>query len=144
MPPLNFMQLRDELEEKHNHTVISDTDVMSSAMYPKVCDDFISFRNEFGPVALLDTRIFLTGPKVGEEFEVSCNNSIQLFQIIKKILYLQVVLERGKTLHIRTLAVSETRTKTGEREVFFELNGQLRTVLVKDKKVAKVRKNEVA
>lgn len=40
-------------------------------MYPKVCDDYIKFRQEFGPVALLDTRIFLTGPKVGEEFEVS-------------------------------------------------------------------------
>jgi len=36
------------------------------------------------------------------------------------------------------LAVSETRTKTGEREVFFELNGQLRSFLVKDKAVAKV------
>lgn len=47
-------------------------------------------------------------------------------------------MEKGKTLHIKTLAVSETRTKTGEREVFFELNGQLRTILVKDKAVAKV------
>lgn len=87
-------------------------------MYPKVCDDYIKFREEFGPVALLDTRIFLTGPKVGEEFEV--------------------VLEKGKTLHIKTLAVSEIRSKTGEREVFFELNGQLRTVLVKDKTVKQV------
>ena len=46
-------------------------------------------------------------------------------------------LERGKTLHIKALAVSETR-KSGKREVFFELNGQLRTVLVKDKSVAEV------
>lgn len=51
------------------------------------------------------------------------------------------MLEKGKTLHIKTLAVSETRTKTGEREVFFELNGQLRTVLVKDQAVSKVRNN---
>ncbi len=36
------------------------------------------------------------------------------------------------------MAVSETRTKTGEREVFFELNGQLRSFLVKDKTVTKV------
>ncbi|CAG2112903.1 unnamed protein product [Medioppia subpectinata] len=88
---------------------------MSSAMYPKVCDEFIQFRREFGPVSLFDTRIFLTGPKVGEEFEVT--------------------LEKGKVLHITTLAVSETRTDTGEREVFFELNGQLRSFLVKDKAV---------
>lgn len=47
-------------------------------------------------------------------------------------------LERGKRLHIRALAVSEITKKTGEREVFFELNGQLRTVLVKDKTVQEV------
>lgn len=70
MPPLNFIQLKDELIEKHG-LPIRDTDVMSSAMYPKVCDEYIKFRQEFGPVTLLDTRIFLTGPKVGEEFEVT-------------------------------------------------------------------------
>lgn len=48
-------------------------------------------------------------------------------------------IEKGKTLHIKTLAVSENRTKQGEKEVFFELNGQLRTVLVKDKSVAEVQ-----
>lgn len=70
LPPLNFIQLKDELIEKHG-LPIRDTDVMSSAMYPKVCDEYIKFRQEFGPVTLLDTRIFLTGPKVGEEFEVT-------------------------------------------------------------------------
>lgn len=67
------------------------------------------------PVTKLNTRIFLSGPKVGEEFEVT--------------------LERGKTLHIKALAVSETLTHRGEREVFFELNGQLRTILVKDNSI---------
>ena len=70
LAPLNFVQIADELIEKHN-TPISETDVISSALYPKVCDDYINFRNEFGPVTLLDTRIFLEGPKVGEDFEVS-------------------------------------------------------------------------
>lgn len=118
LPSLNFVQLKDELIEKHN-TPISETDVLSAALYPNVCDDFINFRNEFGPVSLLDTRIFLEGPKVGEEIEVE--------------------IEKGKTLHIKTLAVSDNITLAGEKEVFFELNGQLRTVLVKDKSKAKVR-----
>ena len=52
---------------------------------------------------------------------------------------LKVEIEKGKTLHIKTLAVSENRTKSGEKEVFFELNGQLRSVLVKDKSVAEVK-----
>jgi len=120
LPPLNFEQLKDNLSEKHS-SEIKETDVMSSAMYPKVFDDFHIFRQEYGPVSLLDTRIFLVGPKIGEEFEVT--------------------LEKGKTLHFRTLAVSEIRKKTGEREVFFELNGQLRSVLVKDKTVAETIKS---
>lgn len=140
LAPLNFIQLKDELIEKHT-SPISDTDVISAAMYPKVCDDYIKFREEFGPVALLDTRIFLTGPKVGEEFEVRNHYSChyQMLLMINFEFEPQVVLEKGKTLHIKTLAVSEIRSKTGEREVFFELNGQLRTVLVKDKTVKQVK-----
>lgn len=119
MEPLNFEKLRQTLEQKHgpnNSVQITECDVMSAAMYPKVTDDFLRFLAEFGPVSELDTRIFLVGPKVGDEFEVD--------------------LERGKTLHIKALAVSETLTSKGEREVFFELNGQLRTVLVKDLSIA--------
>lgn len=50
---------------------------------------------------------------------------------------LKVEIERGKTLHIVVLAKGDL-TKTGEREVFFELNGQLRSVLVKDNEAMKV------
>lgn len=118
MKPLDFAKLRQNLEAKHNpnNVQITECDVMSAAMYPKVTDDFLRFLADFGPVSELDTRIFLVGPKVGDEFEVD--------------------LERGKTLHIKALAVSETLTSKGEREVFFELNGQLRTVLVKDLSIA--------
>lgn len=49
----------------------------------------------------------------------------------------QVELERGKTLHIKALALGDLN-KAGQREVFFELNGQLRSVLVKDTQAMKV------
>lgn len=51
---------------------------------------------------------------------------------------LQVELERGKILHIKALALGDLN-KAGQREVFFELNGQLRSVLVKDTQAMKVR-----
>lgn len=51
----------------------------------------------------------------------------------------QVELERGKTLHIKALALGDLN-KAGQREVFFELNGQLRSVLVKDMVAMKVSK----
>lgn len=40
-------------------------------------------------------------------------------------------------LHIKTLAVGDL-TKSGEREVFFEMNGQLRSIYVTDKEATKV------
>ncbi|XP_076057738.1 pyruvate carboxylase isoform X2 [Oratosquilla oratoria] len=115
MAPLDFETMHEELLENHGPRV-SKYDVLSSAMYPKVTNDFLTFRNKYGPVDKLDTRIFLTGPKVGEEFEVE--------------------IEKGKTLHIKTLAMAEDLTPNGEREVFFELNGQLRSVLIRDNAAA--------
>ena len=117
MPSMDLDGLKADLIESHPEQEIRDVDVMSSAMYPAVCKEFLQFRAQYGPVDKIPTRIFLTGPKVGEEFEVTIG--------------------QGKTLHIKTLAVSEELTKTGEREVFFELNGQLRSVLIRDNAAAK-------
>jgi pyruvate carboxylase len=65
---LDFDKLKAELKEKYPFS--TDRDVMSADLYPQVTDEFLTFRESFGPVDKLDTRIFLTGPKVGEEFEV--------------------------------------------------------------------------
>ncbi|XP_022650957.1 pyruvate carboxylase, mitochondrial-like [Varroa destructor] len=118
LPALDLDALKETLQEKFPTYKIEDTEVMSSAMYPKVFDEFAKFRKDYGPVDKLDTRVFLVGPKVGEDFEVT--------------------IERGKTLHIKMLAVSANVTDKGEREVFFELNGQLRSVFVVDKTLAEV------
>lgn len=79
MPPLDLKKLKDDILERHPH--ISDKDVMSAAMYPQVTEDYLNFRELYGPVDKLDTRIFLVGPKVGEEFEVS-NMCISLLVFI--------------------------------------------------------------
>ncbi|XP_046982316.1 pyruvate carboxylase, mitochondrial isoform X2 [Schistocerca americana] len=115
LPPMDLDSLKSKLKEKFPD--INDNDVMSAALYPQVTEDYLKFRKQFGPVDKLDTRIFLTGPKVGEEFEVT--------------------IERGKTLGIKTLAMAEDLTPAGEREVFFEMNGQLRSVFIKDKEAVK-------
>lgn len=69
LPPLDFNKVKADLQEKYQK--VSDYDVMSSALYPTVTDEYLTFKEEYGPVDKLDTRIFLTGPKVGENFEVS-------------------------------------------------------------------------
>merc|ERR1719510_2545990 len=113
LAPFNFADTKKKFKDR-----ISDTDVLSAALYPKVADDFFKFREEYGPVDKLSTRHFLVGPKIAEEFEVT--------------------IEQGKTLQIKTLACSADLTLNAEREVFFELNGQLRSVMVKDKSVGEV------
>ncbi|CAG9823041.1 unnamed protein product [Phaedon cochleariae] len=115
LPPLDFNQLAVDLRETFPSA--TDRDVMSAALYPQVTKEYLVFNEKYGPVDKLDTRIFLVGPKVGEEFDVT--------------------IERGKTLGIKTLAVAEDLTENGEREVFFELNGTLRSVLIRDKDAEK-------
>ncbi|CAL1680741.1 unnamed protein product [Lasius platythorax] len=115
LAPLDFAALKKELQESHPH--LTEKDVMSAALYPKVTKDYLNYKEQFGPVDKLETRVFLTGPKVGEVFDVT--------------------IEKGKTLGIKTLAVAEDLTKNGEREVFFEMNGQLRSVFIKDKEAVK-------
>jgi len=51
-----------------------------------------------------------------------------------------IEIEHGKVLHIVVLAISELMIETGEREVFFQVNGQLRSMKVKDKAAIKDRK----
>ncbi|XP_039293902.1 pyruvate carboxylase 1 isoform X1 [Nilaparvata lugens] len=115
LAPLDFDKLKKDLQEKHPRA--TDRDVMSSALYPQVTDEYLTFKETYGPVDKLDTRIFLVGPKVGEEFEVT--------------------IEKGKTLAIKTLAMAEDLTPNGEREIFFEMNGQLRSVFIRDKEASK-------
>ena len=75
-------------------------------------------RNQnYGPVDKLETRVFFTGPEIDEEFEVQ--------------------IEKGKTVHIQTLAVTENLKANGKKKVFFKLNGQMRSVLIRDEKASK-------
>lgn len=117
LPPFDFDSATTELKERFGER-ISVQDVMSYALYPGVAGDFFTFREKFGPVCKLETRIFLVGPKTGEEFEVT--------------------IEKGKTLSFKTLAVATDLNKYGRREVFYEVNGQLRSVFIRDRQAAKV------
>ncbi|XP_071794200.1 pyruvate carboxylase, mitochondrial-like [Asterias amurensis] len=111
LPPMDFDKLKEELVEKHGSDV-TEQNIVTSALYPKVYDDFRNFRKLYGPVETISTRLFFVGPNIAEEFDIQ--------------------IEKGKRLHVKMLAMGDMDEKTGEREVFFELNGQLRSLLIKD------------
>ena len=71
MESLDFKKLKDDLVAKHSESEISDKDLISAALYPKVFDDFKEFRRRYGPVDKLDTRTFLVGPDIAENVTVS-------------------------------------------------------------------------
>lgn len=112
MAPLDFEKIKADLISKYGE--VRDCDVMSYVMFPKVLEEFLVFKQKFGPVDCLDTRLFFIGPKIAENIEVN--------------------IEQGKTLHIKVLAIGELKLG-GHREVFFELNGQLRSLIIKDQSV---------
>ncbi|XGW03860.1 hypothetical protein V3C99_015200 [Haemonchus contortus] len=115
MFPMDFAKAKEELEAKYGRT-LREHDVMSHAMFPAVFNEFEQFRTAYGPVDKLPTRIFFTGLDIAEEVDVE--------------------IEKGKTLTIQLLAERKLKNK-GEREVFFHLNGQMRSLFVKDKEASK-------
>lgn len=70
MEPLDFKALRHDLEEKHGEDM-TEKDLVSAALYPKVFDDFCDFRRKYGPVTHLDTKTFFVGPEIAQEDNVS-------------------------------------------------------------------------
>jgi pyruvate carboxylase len=117
---LDFDKIEEELKKKFGDDIIRKCDVMSYVMFPKVLEEYIDFKKQYGPVDLYPTRIFFVGPKLNEMMDIE--------------------IEHGKVLHIVVLAVSELMIETGDREVFFQVNGQLRSMKVKDKVAIKDQK----
>ena len=93
---------------------IDEEDLMGYMMYPKVFTDYMERHVEYGPVRTLPTKTFFYGMETNEEITAE--------------------IDPGKTLEIRLVAVGETR-EDGQARVFFELNGQPRTIRVPDRRV---------
>lgn len=115
MPPLDLAKLKEELIEKYGSS-ITDYDVLSAALYPKVFAEYRDMVEQYGDLSVIPTRYFLAKPEIGEEF--------------------QVEIEEGKTLIIKLLAVGPING-TGKRDVYFELNGEARVVGIVDKNAGK-------
>jgi pyruvate carboxylase len=110
LPPVDLEAERQSAEHSVRRHV-SDRELASSLMYPKVFVDYAKHRRRYGQVSNLPTPAFFYGLEPGQEIAVD--------------------IEAGKTLIISHQATGEP-DQDGQRTVFFELNGQPRTVKVPD------------
>jgi len=121
LPPYDFNNVKKRLEKKYDRK-LSDIDIISYALYPQVFEEWLNFTDEFGDPSIFSTRSF--------------------FYPLKKEEEIQVDIEEGKTLILKYLGESEPDEKA-YRKIFFELNGQPRTVKIKDEKLTDVIKSNV-
>jgi pyruvate carboxylase len=110
LPPVDLEAKRREAEQRIGR-VLTDAQLASWLMYPKVFEDYARDRAAYGDIGMLPTPVFFYGMEPGQEVSLD--------------------IERGKTLIVRYVALSEVHDD-GTRTVFFELNGQPRSVRVRD------------
>lgn len=97
----------------------SRADFLSATLYPKVFAEYYRFCEEYGDVSTIPSPAFFYGVEVGEEVRVE--------------------IAPGKKLIVELIFVGEPNEE-GERLVNFLLNGQMRSVLVKDQKARITKK----
>ena len=109
--PVELVEARAEAEHKVDRH-ISDYELASYLMYPDVFVEYAHTRRQYGDLTDLPTSVFFYGMESGEEINVA--------------------LDHGSTLLIRYLGTNEHHDD-GMRTVYFELNGQPRTVKIEDR-----------
>ncbi len=90
---------------------VSDPQLLSWLLYPSVYAELERHRADFSDTSVLPTPQFFHGLEPGQETSVE--------------------IEPGKTLIVKLVTVGPL-LKDGTREVYFELNGEARTVTVRD------------
>ena len=110
MPAVDLAKTKEELAVARDEAV-SDNDLASYLLYPKVYADFADFRRDYGDMSVLQTDEYFYGLAPGSE--------------------LTVEIEPGKALVIQCQSISAP-DDDGNVRVFFSLNGQPRTIKVHD------------
>ena len=112
LPPVDWDALKAEMRKFYpEKTPIDRSALLSFAMYPKVFEEYIRHRKEYGYIMRMGSHVFFNGMALGETNKIN--------------------IEDGKTLVIRYLGLGD-QNDDGTRNVQFELNGMRREVAVPD------------
>jgi pyruvate carboxylase len=108
LPPVDLAKAKEDAEKAIGRS-ITEQELASYLMYPKVFRDYAEHRRNYGDVSVLPTQVFFNGLKEGQEISVD--------------------IDQGKTLVIRLQGRTELEEE-GQSKLFFELNGQARMVRI--------------
>ncbi|MGH6855462.1 MAG: pyruvate carboxylase, partial [Aestuariivirga sp.] len=111
LPPADLVHQRVIAETKATRS-LSDEELASYLMYPRVFTDFARVQAAYSNLSPLPTNVFFYGLPPNEEFTIDIG--------------------KGKTLVVSHLTTSEP-DEDGQVTVYFELNGQPRPVRVPDR-----------
>ncbi len=90
---------------------VDDKALVSWLLYPNVFPELVRHRDEYSDTSVIPTPVFLYGLEPGQETTIE--------------------IEPGKMLIVRLVAISKLE-KDGTRDLIFELNGEARTITVRD------------
>ncbi|WP_025916887.1 pyruvate carboxylase [Herminiimonas sp. CN] len=108
LAPVDFDAVRGQAEKAVGRA-ISEQELSSYLMYPKVFCDYAEHRRHYGDVSVLPTPVFFYGLQEGQDISVD--------------------IDQGKTLVLRLQGRTEVADE-GQSKLFFELNGQPRLVRI--------------
>lgn len=124
LPPVDWAKIKEEVKEfypeideekKKDKDYAPDEEnwkvLLSYAMYPKVFEEYIRHRKEYGYIMRMGSHVFFNGMAIGEVNKIN--------------------IEDGKTLVIKYNGLGDLN-EDGTRNVLFELNGMRREVAVMD------------
>ena len=114
LEPVDFEKEFRAFQKQFSVAPNSELDFISYKLYPKVFEAYHQHVQEFGNVSVIPTISFFYGLKTDEEIIVE--------------------IDEGKTLLIQLIFVGDANEE-GYRSVRFKLNGQSRTVKVKDRSI---------
>jgi pyruvate carboxylase len=118
LKPIDFDKAFEDFKEKYGNSY-TFLDLLSSLFYPKVFDEYHEHKQKFGDLYYVPSTAFFFGLKANEETLIE--------------------LAPGKSILVKMLYTSET-DEDGIKHVFFKLNGQTRSIDVKDKSFTNTKK----
>jgi len=113
LDPVDFDSVREHVAQFKSPEKITDRDLVSWVMFPKVLEDYWKHLDEYGYFSRMGSHVFFHGLAIGETN--------------------QVELADGQTLVIKYLGLGDANPEDGTRTVLFELNGAAREVTVADR-----------